>query len=114
MSDWVDRLISIARGVLHQQQQVIANQVIGAVEEEVISAMQQHVQTVVGGVWVGRGADAFVDAISSEAMPMADQVVGEVSDLNNNLTRAEQIMDEADDRVYNLMNNLADTFDSIY
>ncbi len=114
MSDWVDRLIRIARGILHQQQQIIQTQVIGAVEEEVISMMQQHIQTVVGGVWIGKGADAFVDAISSEAIPMGDQVVGEVTDLNTNLTRAEQMMDEADDRVYNLMNNLADTFDSIY
>lgn len=114
MSDLIDRLIRIARGILREQQQKISQMVIARVEDEIIRVMQGYVRQVVGGVWIGKGADAFVEAIENEAMNMAGEVVGQVTDLNTSLTRAEQIMDEADARVRSMMNNLADTFSNIY
>jgi hypothetical protein len=114
MSDWVDRLMRIARGVLREQQQKISQMVIARVEDEIIGMMRSYVNEVVGGVWIGRGADAFVAAIENEAMPMASEVVGHCTDLNTNLARSEQIMDEADARVRGMMNNLADTFNNVY
>jgi uncharacterized protein YukE len=114
MSDLIDKLIRIARGILMQQQNIIAQQVLARMEEEIISILQSYIRDVVGGVWEGKGADAFVDAINTEALPMAGQVVGHVTQFDTSLTQSVEIMDEADARTRSMVSNLEDTFTSIY
>lgn len=114
MPNIIARLIRIARAVLHQQQNIIATQVIQAVEDQIMKRFEAHIREVVGGVWVGKGADAFVNVIRSDGMTMTNQIIDDVSTMGNNLQRANDIMDEADNTARGLVNNLEDTFSSIY
>lgn len=112
MSSWFQHLLRIARAVVEQ----VINQVtaqINVVEDQVRQVLQGFVQQVLGGVWQGRGADEFVNEISSVAMPRLTQLIGSITMINTNVRTAVQIMDDADTRARAKIDQLQSTFDRI-
>ena len=67
-------LLSIARAVVEQVAASILQQQ-NVVNEQVKSVINNHVQQVMNGVWIGKGADAFVNSIQQEALPVVEQVL---------------------------------------
>lgn len=106
-------LIRIARAVLRMVVQQLMQQ-FNILQEEVMSPMRQMVQQVTDGVWIGEGANAFVDEVSSLMIPGVGRVANDVDFFRNGLQKAEEIMDNADNQAASKANALADIFKAIF
>lgn len=106
-----EALIRLARRILQNVQSQLA-QVLNEVEEQVRAPLRQMVQMVTGGMWIGRGADAFVEEVTSLLIPDVDTKVSEnVSQMRVKLQTAEEIMVRADEEVEALIRGrLSDKF----
>jgi hypothetical protein len=105
-------LIRIARAVLQDVMSQTTQQ-FNVVENEVQRQMQNHISEVLGGVWTGNGADRFVASINEEAMPVVSEITGSLTNTNVNVQTALEIMDNADQKVRQMVDNLANTFEQI-
>jgi len=103
-------LLRIAKAVLNQVLSNLMKQ-FNVVQEQALAPMRAIIQQVVGGVWIGRGADAFVEEVSSLMIPGVGKVGNNITKLHQDLTKARDTMDRADSDVKNLvMGRLADAF----
>ncbi len=106
-------LLKLARQVVESVLGQLMQQ-FNAVQEQALSPMNAMVEQVVGGVWVGDGADAFVEEVSSLMIPGVGQVADHIMTLNNNIKFAVDCIDRADEQVNSAVNSLADLFGGIY
>lgn len=106
-------LIRMARAIL---QRVLGElvQVLNVVREQALAPMRMMVQQVTGGIWVGQGANAFVEEVSSLMIPGIGRVMDQVTTMSTNLRRAQEIIDQADQRAQSMANSLGDVFGGIY
>lgn len=111
-SSWFQHLLRIARAVVEQVINQVTQQ-INIVDQQVKSVLQNYVQQVIGGVWIGKGADEFVNEISGKAVPQITQLIGSITMINTNVRTAVQIMDDADNRARAKIDQLRNTFESI-
>jgi hypothetical protein len=87
-------------------------QQFNVVEEQALTPMRAMVQSVVGGIWIGQGANAFVDEVSSLMIPGVGEVGENITTMHNNLTSARDIIDRADEEVDRLVQSrLFDAFE---
>ncbi len=112
MGFFTDMLIRMARRVLQSVMSGLTQQ-LNIVREQALSPMRAMVQQVMGGIWIGQGANAFVEEVSSLMIPGVGQVMDQITFLNTNLQRASDIIDDADKQVQGMANSLGDTFGSI-
>ena len=106
-------LIRFARKVVEGIMSQLMQQ-FNIVQEQALSPMRLMVQQVMGGIWVGDGADAFVDEVSSLMIPGVGQVADHITIMHKNLQHACDVIDQADATVQGKVNGLADVFDGIY
>lgn len=113
MSSLMGRLIRLARAILNS---VITqlNQQFDVVEDQALTPLRTMVQAVTGGIWKGKGADAFVDEVSSLMIPGVGVVGQNITTVNKNIQRAVDVMDRADSQVNTMVNSLGDIFGNIY
>ncbi len=106
-------LIRMARAIL---QRVLSElgQVLNTVRDQALAPMRQMVQQVTGGIWIGQGANAFVEEVSSLMIPGVGRVMDQVTTMSGNLRRAQEIIDQADQRVQGMANSLSDVFGGVY
>ncbi len=114
MFDFVTQaLIRFARQMVQSVMSGLMQQ-LNIVEEQALNPLKTIVQSVVGGVWRGKGADAFVEEVSSLAIPGVGQVMDQVRTFHGNLQRATEIMDQADADANRLVQGIADTFGNVF
>ncbi|MBI1294616.1 hypothetical protein GC175_06620 [bacterium] len=89
-------------------------QQMNIVQQQAYRPMQMMVQQVVGGVWVGKGADAFVQEVQSLMMPNTDQIIQQITRTHRDIQRAVDIIDRADRQVQQRVNALGDVFNAIF
>jgi hypothetical protein len=89
-------------------------QQLNVVQEQAHSPMQAMIQQVQSGVWIGRGADAFVEEVSNLFIPSVGFVSSFIGKTQQNINQAVDIMDQADNDVRGMVENLADMFDGIF
>lgn len=106
-------LLRFARQVVQNILSQLTQQ-FNVVQEQAYSPMQAMVQQVTDGVWVGKGADAFVEEVSSLMMPGVGQIGEGISTYSNNIQNAMDVMDQADEQVSGIVNALGDIFGSIF
>ena len=106
-------LLRLARKVVEGVLSQLMGQ-LNIVEEQARAPMRAMVEAVVGGIWIGKGADAFVEEVSSLMMPGVGQIVDHISIMHKNIQNAMDVIDQADEQVSSLVNGLADIFDAIY
>jgi uncharacterized protein YukE len=106
-------VIRLARAILQNVLSQLMQQ-FNQVTDEVLSPMRAIVSQVTGGVWIGQGADAFVEEVSSIMIPGAGQVGESITSFHGNLTNAMDVMDQADSAVSNIVNGISDIFGSIF
>ncbi|MDJ0754298.1 MAG: WXG100 family type VII secretion target [Ardenticatenaceae bacterium] len=99
----------VVEGVLSQ-----LGGLINQVTEQALNPMNQMVQAVTGGVWVGKGADAFVEEVQGLMMPGTTQITETIGIFSKNISNAVDVIDQADSMVNNAVNGLADVFGSIF
>ncbi len=106
-------LIRMARAILQRVLGELA-QVLNVVRDQALAPMRAMVQQVTGGIWIGEGANAFVEEVSSLMIPGVGKVMDQVSTMSTNLQRARDIIDQADQNVQGKAHSLGDLFGNIY
>jgi uncharacterized protein YukE len=112
--------MSIMSVLLRFARQVVQNvlgqltQQFNVVQEQAFSPMQAMVQQVTDGVWVGKGADAFVEEVSSIMMPGVGKIGDGINVFSKNIQNAIDVMDRADEQVSGFVNSLGDIFGGIF
>ncbi len=109
----ISALLRFARKVVESVAGQLMQQ-INTLEEQVRSPIQAMVQEVTGGVWIGRGANAFVEEVSSMIVPGVGQIGEGMTQFHRNIQHAVDVIDQADEQVSSMVNGLADTFGSIF
>ncbi len=106
--------------LLRFARQVVANvlsqltQQLNIVQNQALQPMRTMIQQVTGGVWVGDGANAFVQEVSSLMIPGVGKVGENITTMQRNLNRAIEVMDRADQQVNSMVRGLSDVFNGIY
>lgn len=81
------------------------------VQNMALAPMRAIVQQVVGGVWRGDGADAFVSEVTQMMIPGVGRVSDTITKLNSNVRFAQDTITQADQKVNRLVQSrLTDTF----
>jgi uncharacterized protein YukE len=106
-------LIRFARKVVQGVMSQLMQQ-LNIVQDQALAPMRQMVQAVLGGIWVGDGANAFVEEVSSLMIPGVGRVADNIGILHKNLQHACDVIDQADEQVNSKVNALADIFGGIY
>lgn len=96
----------VVEGVLSQLMQQL-----NVVQELAMAPMRAMIQQVVGGVWRGEGANAFVQEVSSLMIPGVGRVADTITTLNRNLQFAQNAIDRADEEVSKIVKSkILETF----
>ncbi len=113
LESWHEQMMRFARQVVSWVQSQLNNQ-INIVEEQVATGLRAIIEQIVGGVWIGRGADAFVEEVSNLVLPEVGRVGNVINTTQQNISHAVDTIDRADEQVTQLVNGLADLFANIY
>lgn len=104
-------LLRVARAVLENVISQMAQQ-FGVIQEQALNPAKTIVQSVVGGVWIGKGADAFVNELTSECIPGIGQIADQINAMRLNVTTARDIIERADEEVERMVRSrLFDAFE---
>lgn len=76
---------------------------LGMIEQGAMSPLQAIIQQVLGGVWKGKGADAFVEEVSNISIPGVGQVGQHLKTLTEKVRFAEETIDRADEQAGRLV-----------
>jgi uncharacterized protein YukE len=106
-------LLRFARAVVQSVLSQLTQQ-LNIVQEAAMAPMRAMVQAVTGGVWKGKGADAFVQEVSSLMIPGVGTVMQHIQGVQGNLQKASDIVDRADAEVNNQVNQVSEIFGSIF
>ncbi len=109
----ISLLLRFARLVVQNVLSQLTQQ-FNIIQEQAYSPMQAMVQQVTDGIWVGKGADAFVDEVSGLMMPGVGKIGDGINVFSKNISNAMDVMDRADDQVSGIVNALGDIFGSIF
>jgi hypothetical protein len=100
------QVVASVMSQLTQQQNIVENMAV--------KPMQAMIQQIVGGVWIGKGADAFVQDLMLIFIPRSNQLIDNINKFNADLKSSVEIIDQADKQVNTLVNGLADVFGAVY
>lgn len=104
-------LLRLARAVLETVLSRMAQQ-LNTVQEQALAPIKAMAQQVVGGVWIGEGANAFVDEVFSMVVPGVTQSGEHISTMSTNIQKARDIVDRADEEVDQMVKSrLYDAFE---
>jgi hypothetical protein len=106
-------LLRIARAVVRSIIQTIAQQV-RILQDAITNPMKAIVQMVLSGVWKGDGATRFVEEISSDVVPALVSIGNVTSSLGMTVSKAIDIMDQAEVKATKQAQQLYDVFNNIY
>ncbi|MBK8796194.1 MAG: hypothetical protein IPM07_07360 [Anaerolineales bacterium] len=113
-------MFGIEQALIRMARQVVQNvtsqltQQLNVVQNQALQPMRMMVQQVMGGIWIGEGANAFVEEVSSLMIPGVGQVMDQISTTTRNINHAVEVIDEADKKVQSMVNSLSDVFSRIY
>lgn len=100
-------LMRLARAILEQVLQGLSQQ-FNIVQEAAMAPIKAIIDEVVGGAWIGKGADAFVGELNSIAIPGVTRIGDAITAKIGNLNKARDIVDQADATCRGIVNGLRD------
>jgi uncharacterized protein YukE len=86
-----------------------ANQV-----EDVVGGIRGGMQPIMGGGWTGQGATAFVEEVQSRVIPEIMALIASIMGFGGGITNALNVVQQADNDVFNVVGQVTDVFDSIF
>lgn len=95
-------LFKLAKMVLNSVLQGL-NQQLNIIEDQAKAPMRAMVEQVTGGIWIGQGADAFVDEVMNLVTPKVTNIMDVVSTFSGNLVKARDLIDRADEETQQLV-----------
>ena len=106
-------LLRFARKVVQNVLSQLMQQ-LNVVQEQAYSPMQAMVQEVTNVLWIGKGADAFVEEVSNLMMPGVGRIGEGIDTYSKNIQNAIDVIDRADEQVNTAVSNLVDVFSAIF
>ncbi|MFV9504537.1 MAG: hypothetical protein AB4911_08210 [Oscillochloridaceae bacterium umkhey_bin13] len=104
-------LLKLARAALESVLSQMNGQ-LQIVNEQALNPARQMIQAVVGGIWRGNGADAFVNELSSLMIPGVGRVAEQITQMNNDIVHAREVIERADESIERLVRSrLYDAFE---
>ncbi len=94
---------------------------VGQIENDIASPFNMMIQQVMGGVWKGRGADAFVNEMQTVLLPEVAALISSLGGMSMGgggsftdiINQAIGLVDEVDNWVSSAVGAVSDVFDSI-
>lgn len=86
-----------------QQQQIVSN---------TLDTVKSYVPKV-QSAWIGGDADEFAADVARKVIPAMMELIAAIAGVNLNLTKAINIMDQADNKVKSVADGLGDMFSQI-
>jgi hypothetical protein len=86
----------------------------GIVQEQALSPLNAILQQVIGTQWIGQGADAFAEELSSIMIPDIGRVTDNIGWLNAGLGQAAELISAADKAAVAAVNEFADACSNIF
>lgn len=87
------------------------------IDQLVMAVIKGFVDKVLGGAWKGKGADAFVNEMTSQFMPQIDGVkeaLGGGAGVATQIRKAADAIKNADSQARSIVNGIADVFGNIF
>jgi len=106
-------LVKLAKKVVNMVRRQLMQQV-DLLDSAVQAPIQAIVSQVTGGIWTGRGADAFVEACTKLAIPGTEGIKSDFRTMEAGLGKAVEVMDTADAKATGVFRDLGDTFRGIF
>ncbi len=82
--------------------------------EQIVNQIRTGLQPIMGGAWIGQGAQAFIQETNGTLIPEINQVIAAISSYGGSINMAFDIISQADDAVFNIVNQLGDIIDAIF
>lgn len=82
--------------------------------EDMSSNVRNQAEGLVGGVWTGADADAFLQEVLTRFIPEVADLVAAIGGFGISLNSAVQVITVMDDDVIGKANQLYDTFSQVY
>lgn len=106
-----DAMLRLVRQLLETVLSQLAQQVT-TVQEMALAPLRLMIQQVVGGIWIGEGANAFVEEVTNLLIPDVTLIGEDITQFSKNLGSARDIIEKADEEVDRLVQSrLADAFE---
>jgi hypothetical protein len=100
----------MVRQLVEQVVSQLAEQ-LNIVQEAALSPMRLMIQAVNSGIWIGEGANAFVEEVSSLVIPGVGRVGEHITHMSANTQSAREIIERGDEQASHLIQGrLADQF----
>jgi len=106
-------LFSFARSIVESILQQITQQ-ISSLENSILSPLRNRVSLVLGGIWIGQGANRFVEEMTSEVIPLLASIIGLNTGYMDGIRKSVEIMDQAEKQALAKAEQLIDVFSSIF
>ena len=100
-------LLRLAKKILENVLQQLTQQ-FNVVQEMAMAPVRAIVQAVIGGVWKGDGATAFVEELNSLAIPSIGRIGDSITSKIEKLNTSRDILERADSEVRNMVGQLED------
>lgn len=85
-------------------------------QKSMVDGLLSQINSVVPKVqsaWIGGDADEFAADVQRRIVPAMIELIAAIGGINLNLTKATDVVDQADNKVKGLANQLGDLFDKI-
>jgi len=107
--------MSIFSCVIDEVQDVV-NQVTQNAKqvEDMVGGIRNGMQPIQGGAWVGEGANAFIEEVTTRLIPEVMQLIASIMGFGGGITSAFNVIEQADNDVFGIVGSLGDVFDSIF
>ena len=92
--------------VLARQQNIL--------EEQVQGTIRAIIGQVTGGVWIGAGADAFVQELQSEFLPISASLDSSLGRMIQGVQSAQNLVEQADNQATQVVDAWNDILDAIF
>lgn len=103
-------LMRLARKLLQSALNQLQKQ-FNVIDDQVLNPLNKIVDIVSGGAWIGEGANAFMDELKDLVIPKVTKIGTEIDVTKTLVTKAEDIIVQADERVAQLVKSkLVDAF----
>ncbi len=82
--------------------------------EDMMGQVRNGMQPIMGGAWIGMGADAFIQEVETRLIPEVMALIASVMGFGSGINIAMNIVQQADNDVFNVVGGVMDVFDSIF
>lgn len=107
------RIFKFARSIVGNAINLVKQQV-NFIQDQVTAPLRTMVNSVMGGVWKGDGADRFVEEMTSEVIPMLVGLAGLNNSFADGIQKSMDLMEQAEKQASSKAQQLFDVFGAIF